>query len=755
MRTAFTILFSIMIVLLGVCSAASRRSYKPIGKTLSLFIFSIIFPIAGNLIIIASSDRGISTLGYYIYFLGMDVLMISTLKFTFEYCVVSWRSKILRASVYSLIIADVIQYALNPFFGQAFSTEATMVDGYPYFTLVPYWGQTYHRAVDYGMLLVVLIIYVVKMIRSSRIYTERYWVIFVTMLSTGLLQTMIIFLRIPVDRSMISFGICGYLVFYFSLYYRPWRLLDRMLANIASDLPEALFFFDAYGRCIWANSQGKEIGNIQGEKFEGTYKRLTDKFGEIDLISGDWCSRRVFGEGEDIRYYIFEKHTATDEENKVTGSFLTIRDITESQKELMHEKYIATHDRLTDLYNKEHLYAVAAERIKSNPDISYYLIFVDIMDFKIVNDIFSSAFGDRALVEIADFLRENMSPKCVFGRIGGDTFGILVPVEEFDRDEMEEKLSGFVVNDGNVEHHILIHLGVYEVTRRDEDISVMFDRAHLALKKISDEYHVHIAFYDEEVRKQVLWGQQISTQLHDAMKEGHVIPYLQPIIDQEGHTVGVEALARWEHPENGFLNPGSFIPVFEKNGMIVDIDRYMWKCACELLARWGKVDRDLFVSVNISPKDFYFMDVAGELKRLVREYDVDPSRLRVEITETVMMTDVESKMNVLNELRRAGFIVEMDDFGSGYSSLNLLKDLPVDVLKIDMKFLNRAEDDTKAMTILQNIINLSEDLGISSLTEGVETKEQYTMLTKMGCKLFQGFYFAKPMSEEEFERSIF
>ena len=157
------------------------------------------------------------------------------------------------------------------------------------------------------------------------------------------------------------------------------------------------------------------------------------------------------------------------------------------------------------------------------------------------------------------------------------------------------------------------------------------------------------------------------------------------------------------------------------------------------------------MSVNISPKDFYFIDVAEELKSLVKEYEIEPGKLRIEITETVMMTDVENRMKILEDLRSAGFIVEMDDFGSGYSSLNLLKDMPVDVLKIDMKFLAKTTDGYKAKTILQNILNLSDDLGIFSLTEGVETKNQLDMLTDMGCKLFQGFYFAKPLPVTEFE----
>ena len=199
------------------------------------------------------------------------------------------------------------------------------------------------------------------------------------------------------------------------------------------------------------------------------------------------------------------------------------------------------------------------------------------------------------------------------------------------------------------------------------------------------------------------------------------------------------------------MPPGNFIPVFEKNGMIVEIDRFMWKSACEILSKWKSEGIDMFVSVNISPKDFYFMDVTAEIKNLVKRFGVSPSKLRIEITETVMMDDAEKRMNILKEFRDDGFIVEMDDFGSGFSSLNMLKDMPVDVLKIDMNFLGKTTDDKRSQTILRNILKLTNDLEIASLTEGIETEEQYKILVEMGCKLFQGYFFAKPMSVEEFE----
>ena len=355
-----------------------------------------------------------------------------------------------------------------------------------------------------------------------------------------------------------------------------------------------------------------------------------------------------------------------------------------------------------------------------------------------VNDIFGNTTGDKVLIRVANWIKEKAQDNWNYGRIGGDAFGLCYPTNTVRLGIVEDRLSKFVISNGTIDQHILLHVGIYHVTDPSIDVSIMFDRAHLAQKSIKNEYNMHIAIYDDKMRDQVLWSQKISAELETAIAQRQIVPYLQPIVDKNGSIIGAEALVRWIHPTEGFLPPFTFIPTFEKNGMIAEIDKYIWRCACEILSSWTDEKEKLFISVNISPKDFYFMDVYAEIKNLVDEFKLDPSRLRIEITETVMMTEAENRMAILSKFRKSGFIVEMDDFGSGYSSLNQLKDMPLDVLKIDMKFLSKAEDNHKAETILRNVLRLSSDLGLFSLTEGVETEDQYKMLNEMGCNLFHG-----------------
>ena len=358
------------------------------------------------------------------------------------------------------------------------------------------------------------------------------------------------------------------------------------------------------------------------------------------------------------------------------------------------------------------------------------------------------------LRRVAAWISSDMPEDTVYGRLGGDTFGVCMPAEDFDPDRIEGALTGAVIRQGSIEYAVQIHLGIYEVTDPDMDVSVMFDRARLALSTIQDNYQRHIAWYDDRMRMNVIRQQQLSGQLTDAIAKQQIVPYLQPITDRTGRVIGAEALVRWVHPERGMLSPADFVPVFEDNGMIAEMDRAIWRGVCEILTKLRETHPELFISINISPKDFYFMDVTDEIKGLVSEFGLQPEKLRLEITESAMMTDEEKHLKVINELKDAGFMVEMDDFGSGYSSLNMLKDMPLDVLKIDMKFLSRSTEETKTRRILQGIIDLAEDLGFVSLIEGVETEEQYHLLADMGCMLFQGYYIARPMDPDAFEAFV-
>ena len=756
-RISFSVILTLLAIALIFCAVKSFKTHKKIGKAVGLLEIAILPPLIGNLMIIGASIEVRALIGYYIFNIGMDIALMSLINFTNVYCRGIGDGSRQPTVMYILLGANLLQELINSLSGRAFDLEAATVQERDYFRLIPHFWQQLHRVVDYFVFFCVIIMFIIASARTSKLFREKYTVLLGVMLFVGVWQTFYLFSRTPVDRSMIGYGVFGLLVFYFSLFHRPMRLLDRILSGIVSNMKEAMFVHETTGRCIWANKQGLELTGTDLKNIEKANERLTEMFGQKEYIKEGWSEERVLGRGENEKYYTIEHRPINDDKKNIAGSLLIIRDNTEERLEIKREIYNSTHDSLTGLYTRQYLYKCIDNRLKLDPGTEYSAIFVDVKDFKIVNDIFSTDFGDAALKAIAGRIAEDMNDKCVYGRLAGDTFGVFMPSEQFNADKarIERELSDFAVNYGGAQHHLVIHLGVYEVDERDIDVSVMFDRAHLALSTISDDYSNYIAYYDKKLREKVLWEQRITAGLREAIDTMQLRPYLQPINDKNGKVVGAEALARWIHPEHGFMPPAMFIPVFEKNGMITEVDKHMWRCACEILRDWKEKGKDGFISVNISPKDFYFIDVFSEIKGLVEQYGIDPVKLRIEITETVMMNEQDERMKILERFKAHGFIVEMDDFGSGYSSLNLLKEMPVDVLKIDMRFLSSSGDVRRAKTIVKNIIRLSEELNIESLTEGVETQKQYSALSEMGCRLFQGYYFAKPMPREEFEKFAF
>ena len=756
MRAVLSVVFSALIMALVICTILARLSKKDIKNPVAFLIAGMAVPVLGNLIIILATERLIATVGYYIYFLGMDTAVLSVWNFTYVYCEMKKPRPAVKVLIYTVFTADLVHYILNPFFGFSFGTEGTFVEGRVYYRLIPYIGQTYHRVVCYGLFLATVIIFLVKAIKSSKVYAEKYWTILLLMSITAGVESYYIFSRKPFDMSMIGFGLFGLLVFFFTLHYRPLKLLDRMLAGIASDMPDALFFFDKNGKCIWTNDPGKNLIGISKENYDSVKDNLRYLFGDIDFTSSGWFKRVSLGTGDDTQYTFLSMRSVVDEKGEITGTYLSVRDITEDQREMKREMYNSTHDSLTGFYTKEYLFEQIDKRLHNDNETDYMIGYMEIANLKMINDVFGSRFADLTIKKAAGFIQEGVSKKCLYGKLSDDSFGILIEKNDFNNKPVEEKLSNFTVSDNGLDHHVLIHYGVYDIREDDEiDVPLFFNSARLATTMIRDSYQSLVAYYDDKLRDEIIHNQLISNQVSGAIKERQIRPYLQPIVDSRGMLAGAEALVRWIHPDEGFMNPGSFIPVFERNGLIADVDRHMWRCACEILADWKSRGIDSFISINISPKDFYFMDVVSELEGLVEEFDIKPEKLRVEITETVMVTGSINIFDIVAKLREYGFIVEMDDFGSGYSSLNLLKDLNFDVIKIDMQFLKDSERNMKAGMIIKNIINMSDDLGMDTLTEGVETAKQFEKLFAMGCKLYQGYYFSKPVPLEDFEKQWF
>jgi EAL domain-containing protein (putative c-di-GMP-specific phosphodiesterase class I) len=250
----------------------------------------------------------------------------------------------------------------------------------------------------------------------------------------------------------------------------------------------------------------------------------------------------------------------------------------------------------------------------------------------------------------------------------------------------------------------------------------------------------------------LVYEKSVLSDLDRGIEEGQFKMYLQPQIANTGKLVGAEAMVRWHHPRMGILMPADFIGIIEKRGFIYKLDRCMWEQAAHCLSIWQQrgID-DLTISVNVSTKDFYYTDLYKTFTNLVEQYNINPQRLNIEITETLFMTDMEEHNQTINQLKKYGFCIELDDFGSGYSSLNMLKDIDADIIKIDMAFLDETENVEKSQLIIRHIINMAKALNMKVITEGVSLKSHVEFLTEAGCDIFQGYYYSMPVIVDEFE----
>ena len=410
------------------------------------------------------------------------------------------------------------------------------------------------------------------------------------------------------------------------------------------------------------------------------------------------------------------------------------------------------YDRLTGLYSKEFFYQRVRETLRQNSGQNYYLICSDIVNFKLINDVFGVAAGDRLLCGIADMYRRYVGEGGICGHLDADRFACLLEFDDVFTEQMFISANEEINRLQNAKN-VVVKWGIYSVGNQNVTVEQMCDRALLAARSIKEQYGVYYAAYDDKLRDELLRQQAIIDSMETALKEGQFLVYLQPKYRIWDETLaGAEALVRWKHPEWGFQSPAEFIPLFEKNGFITKLDQFVWDKTCFYLRKWDEEGYPpIPVSVNVSRADIYHADIADIMMRTVTKYGLTPSRLHLEITESAYTEDPGQIIETVRHLRELGFVIEMDDFGSGYSSLNMLNQMPIDILKLDMQFVQSETAKPMDQGILQLIMELARRMHLSVVAEGVETKTQLDRLSETGCEYVQGYYFARPMPEGEFE----
>ena len=753
MRLMYSLLIIIEIVLLGICAVKSINKKGKLAKIV-LYYEAVAF-IAGVFFWIYTYVPGINITTFCkgVTFACYDWLVILLMYYTQYYTGLFkgvWAVKI-TMMLYSAIDSFVMianTWTHNVFTISEITKGEIVVD----YVKTSFFYQA-HFIYNYVVIIVILISFIFMIAKSSRFYSFRYQVIFIALFSGFVLDLATVSSQSIYDLSTPIYGFMSMIIYYLTLSYVPNELIENTLSLIIKDMNSGIVCFDIHGRCIYCNDILRELYGI-GHDYEEMEKEYRKWIQSIEENRKDSMKMEtsIYQNGKKKYYEIVYKRTYDDKQNQVCDYFI-FNDRTEDVVSLEHEKYRASHDILTGLLNKEQFYIETAKLIKENRDVKYCLVCSNIKDFKFVNELFGIEKGNEILKKQAEYMKNFIGEDSLAARLHADRFAMCMPRIRFDEDLINEAITGIQEAFKNSSFHMHIFVGVYDIHDVEERVSIMCDKANLASETIKNEYKSSVAYYTEHLLEKSIEERKIIGEFDRALDNEEFVMFLQPQVDVSGKPFGSEALVRWQHPDKGLLAPGGFIDVLEKTGFVYRLDRYMWDKAVKQLAEWKKRGiNDYHISVNISTKDFYLIDVYETFVGLVEKYDIDPKLLKLEITETALMSDFNKNMVIIKRLQKYGFDIEIDDFGSGYSSLNMLKDISADVLKIDMGFLRASENEVKGQDILESIIGLANKLGMRVITEGVEKKTQVDMLYDMGCKMFQGYYFSKPIPVDEFEK---
>ncbi len=462
--------------------------------------------------------------------------------------------------------------------------------------------------------------------------------------------------------------------------------------------------------------------------------------------TGESCFRlqiRLLEEGEPVWYAIelYPEKSENQRFSECVGQFRRLSDRDVMAYQMLRSCY--------DDMNPIPFTDIIEAHMNREPEQAFAFIQFDVVRFKLINDNYGEATGTALLHHFLDVLGAFCGDEQHFTRLSSDIFMIVMPCG--DKEEictyirrLEARLSGY----RDMEYAFAF--GVNIVKERCVSTRIMGDSAAIARLSVKGNVLDNIGFYHDGLREKIRSKKNIEDYMRIALDEGQFCMYLQPkYCITTDRVIGAEALARWMHPKRGMISPTDFIPIFEQNGFIVKLDRYIWECACQKLAEWRRLKMPLIpISVNVSRVHLNRENFVDELEALLARHDIPHQYLELEITETVENVNTDQ---TIHELKQRGFTLLMDDFGTGYSSLNMLNHTPFDIIKIDKDFLSSLLDSTRGQQIIRHTIAMSREIGLELIAEGVETREQAEFLSACGCDQAQGFYYSRPVPVGEFE----
>lgn len=522
-----------------------------------------------------------------------------------------------------------------------------------------------------------------------------------------------------------------------------------LLQATLDHLPTGLVLTDAENHICYANPAAYRIFSAKDKD-------------ELEIDANIWLRRDdpslVENQGIlhltlDGKLHLYNRRIHLLEENgRLCGMLHVIEKVSRGFTEHLANHFLTTHDPLTGVYNRHTFYTNSRRFLNENPNTKYILMRSNIRDFKLVNNFFGEDKGNEILLAIANLLFKNCTDDMVYGRLENEHFVVLLPEERLNLDDLRQKLDALSSLTDSTVYALHFQIGLYRIQDPGINVSIMCDRANMALSSITGDERCSIAWYSDAQLEQTKHEREVISALDRSLQNGQIHPYLQAQVDENGNLLGAEVLARWTDHSGNVTKPVSFVSILENAGIVYKLDRYIWEEAARILSRWQKAGhKKPTLSVNISLQDIYYIDIESYFVDLVKRYELSPAQLNLEFTESTIMSNAAAYSHLVSRLHRHGFHIEIDDFGSGYSSLNMLKDIPADCLKIDMHFLSETAQTDRSQIILESVLRMAERLSMPVITEGVSNQEQVDFLSARGCHRFQGYFFSRPLSCREFE----
>ncbi|MBF0646565.1 EAL domain-containing protein [Desulfuromonas acetoxidans] len=551
------------------------------------------------------------------------------------------------------------------------------------------------------------------------------------------------------------------------------RRRSRMLADDSHFLrlyhtaPIMLHSMDDHGKILhvsdhWLRVLGYERHEVLGRSINEFFTEESRRRGRDEIHA----KLVISGSVKDVPLQMISKQgvvheillSATTHYN-VNGAFLCSQvvmvDMTEKQRDEQRIRQLAYEDTLTQLPNRSGLEILLRQALKiSQQDNTPLAVFsLDLDHFKQINDTLGSKVGNQVLEQIAQRLKEHINDRQIVARLGGDEFVIVIPDKtsasalRLNADILLKRLSEpLTIN--HQELFTSVSIGIAIAPQGETDVDTLLGNANQAMYQVKRNGRNDYAFFTRQMSEQALRNLQIETDLRRAVENNELELFYQPqTCSKEGKVTALEALIRWRHPNFGLLSPMQFIPIAETSGQIIQIGHWVFRQACEQAQAWKRQGWDeLRVAINISPRQFQDIHFIDKVDTIIEETGIDPTRIELEITETILMDSSQLSLNTLTDLKVRGFTIAIDDFGTGYSSLMYLKNFPIDRLKIPREFIMDIEDSIDKSCVVESIIALSQSLKLGLVAEGVETRNQLDFLLERCHCSIQGYYFASPMT---------